>query len=253
MSKDRASKTKGLLWVGAACALGIFLAVGVSPLAHLIPWSWEKKLANSMDMGFGTPKRPSHAQAEALLQRLVARLYPIEPGDKGFPIEVRVVKDSVVNAYAGLGGRITLNDGLLKQAESPEELAGVLAHEIEHVRHRHIMEGALVRLFTSEGIHLIFGGGSGAGRLTQFFVHADYTKRQESQADEDGLKRLQKAHVDNRGFKRFFERMESSEHGSVFLSDHPSNRERIERADGFKNEDTRPIMTAEEWSVLKGY
>lgn len=251
--RDHASKLKGLVWVTLACVLGIFFAAGLSPLAHLIPWGWEKKLGEAMV--FTPPEKECrlNTEADALLQRLVKRLYPLYPDDSAFSIEVHVAQSPVINAYATLGGKITVNSGLLHKAESPEEIAGVLAHEIGHVHHRHIMEGMLVHLFTAEGINLIFGGGSTAGGFAQYFLRMDFTRQQETQADEDGLQRLQRAHVDNQGFKRFFERMEKENGGSPFFSDHPSNRAREEMADRFKNKDDQPIMTKEEWEILKHY
>jgi len=250
---DHASKFKGLIWLVVACVLGGLFAVGLSPLAHIIPWSWEKHLGEATRLDLPGKECRNNPAAEALLQRLVQRLYPVEPGDRGFPVEVHVANSPVINAYAGLGGIITLNSGLLNKAESPEEIAGVLAHEIEHVHHRHIMEGALVHLFTAEGIHLIFGDASSAAGFAKYLLNMDFTKDQERQADEEGLRRLQAARVDNQGFKRFFEKMGKHEGSSVFLSDHPSNQERIEMVEKFKNEDTKPIMTSAEWEVLRNY
>lgn len=250
--EDHASKLKGLIWVLIACGCGVLLATGIGPLAHLVPWSWEQKLGNVVNPDLG--KEGSYnPQADALLQRLVKRIYPVNPDDSDFSIEVKVVKNPVINAYATLGGKIYLNSGLLKKAESPEEIAGVLAHEIEHVHRRHIMEGALVHLFTAEGIHLIFGDSGSAAGFADYFLRMDFTRSQETQADEGGLRRLQKAHVSNQGFKRFFESMEKDEPSSVFLSDHPSNRERIEMVDQFKNQDVQPVMTQTEWEMLKNY
>lgn len=250
MERDHAPKWKGLIWLLLACAFGGLFAMGLSPFAHAIPWSWEKKLGHAIQPE-GKPY-PGSPQARALLQRLVGRLYPLEPGDRNFSIEVQVVKNPVINAYAGLGGRITIDSGLLKQAQSPEELAGVLAHEIEHVRHRHILEKFLERLFTVESLQWILGGGWTAN-LAKYFLNMDFTRSQEVQADEGGLKRLQMAHIDNRGFRRFFERMEIKNPSSAFLSDHPSNQARIEMAEQFKNINVRPIMTPAEWVILKNY
>ncbi len=249
--KDHASKLKGLVWVAAACACGILFAVGISPLAHAIPWSWEQKLGKVVQMDSSERICQGNPQADALLQKLVQRVYPLEPDDKDFSIEVRIVQSPVVNAYAGLGGKIKINSGLLGKAESPEEVAGVLAHEIEHVHRRHIMEGALVHLFTAEGINVIFGNGSSGAGFAKFLLNMDFTRSQEAQADEGGLRRLQTAHVNNEGFKRFFERMEREGSASIFLSDHPSNQARVEMVDRFKNQDIQPIMTQAEWEVLK--
>jgi len=251
LRKKRVSKIKGLAWVLLAVGCGVLFAVGLSPLAHLVPWSLESKLGTAVRLASPSKECRANAEVDKDLHRVVSRLYPIEPGDAAFPIEVTLMDNPVENAYAGLGGRISVNSGLVKKAGSPEELAGVLAHEIEHVRHRHIMERMLVNLFTAEGINLVLGGGSTPAKLSKFILNLDFTRSQEAQADSDGLRRLQTAHVDNQGFRRFFERMEKEGAGSAFLSDHPSNAERMEMVDRFKNVDPRPILTPEEWTTLQ--
>ena len=250
MTEDRASKLKGFAWLAVGCVIGGFFAVVLSPLTRAIPWSWEQKLARTL------PADPEPAcrydpKADAVLQKLVKRIYPVQPDDGDFSIDVRLVKDPTVNAYAGLGGQITVDSGLLKQAESPEELAGVLAHEIEHVHRRHIMEGALKHILTSGGIKIIFGSQSSLANLADYFLKMDFSRTQEAQADEGGLRRLQKAHVDNQGFRHFFERMGKSGAGQEFLSDHPSNESRIEMVNSFPNQDPTPVLAPGEWTALK--
>ena len=248
---DQASKSKGLVWALAALLLGGLLACGVAPLAHAVPMGWERHLGQALGQDPGAAACRPSPQARELLKRLVARIYPLDAEDRAQPIEVRVARDPVLNAYAGLGGTITINSALLERAGSPEELAGVLAHEMGHVRHRHVMEGLLVHLFTWEGLRLIFGGGSGSAGLVQFILKMDFTKAQERQADEAGLKRLQQAQVDTQGLKRFFERMQKDEPGSRWLSDHPDDEDRIKMAESYATEHPRPVMTKEEWKILR--
>ena len=249
---DKASKRKGLLWALAALALGALLAGGVGPLAHAIPRSWEKRLGRALSLDLqGKACRPSPSE-QALLQRLVERIYPLDDAERAEPIEVRVVREAAVNAYAGLGGQITVNSGLLSKAGSPEELAGVLAHEIEHVRHRHVMEGAIVHLFSWQGLQLIFGGSASAG-LAQALLRMDFTKVQEAEADKAGLQRLQKAEVDTKGLARFFERMKKEQGGASFLSDHPDDDSRIAMAEAYPTAHPRMIMTTAEWLVLRSF
>lgn len=250
---DHASKLKGLLWFVATCAVGVVFAFGLSPLAHIIPWSWEQKLGYAVELDIGKQECRSNIRAEALLRQLVNRLYPVRSDDASFSIDVRVVKDPAINAYAALGGKISVNSGLLKQAESAEEVAGVLAHEMEHVHRRHIMQGVITHMFTAEGISMLFGGQTSAAEWANYFVNMDFTREQEAEADEGGLERLQEAHVDNQGFRRFFERMEKSDSVPPFLSDHPSNGARIEMVEKFANRDVKPIMTQDEWKILKNY
>ncbi|MCL2760476.1 MAG: M48 family metallopeptidase [Desulfuromonadales bacterium] len=251
MLKDRASKMKGVVWLALACFIGVLFAFGLSPLAHVIPWSFEKRVGDFLAVS--QKDSPNNPKAEAILQKLVNRIYPVSPSDKNFSIDVKVVKNPEVNAYATLGGRIYVNSGLLEQAESPEELAGVLAHEITHVEHRHLMEGALVHLATYEGIRLLFNSSSSPVEWANFFAKMSFTRSQEAEADKGALMRLQKASVDNRGFRRFFERMESSEKMPGFFSDHPADSDRINMVKSFPNGHTTPIMTGEEWKILKNY
>lgn len=239
------------MWLVTAIALGMFVALGLSPLAHVIPWSWEKKLSYALDFGSSKNECRHSPQAQEIFQRLVKRIYPIDPDDQAFTIDARIVKDPAVNAYASLGGKISVNSGFLKQAQSPEEVAGVLAHEIGHVKHRHIMEGTIAHLFTSQGISLIFGGPSSTAEMAEYFVNMSFTRSQETQADEEGLKRLQQAHVDNLPFKHFFERMAKSNSVPAFLSDHPSDPSRSEMVAKFDNQATTPILSQDEWMILK--
>lgn len=251
MINHTASKSKGLAWVLAAFLFGAFCALGLTPLAHIIPWRWEKKLAAVVDGGHSQSECRYDPRAQPLLQKIVARLYPIYPDDATFSIDVQIVRDPVVNAFAGLGGKISINSGLLEQAESADELAGILAHEIEHVRRRHIMEGALAHLFTAEGIHIIFGQASSASEWSAYFLNMDFSRAQETQADEGGLQRLHDAYIDNHGFRHFFERMEKAQSVPMFISDHPSNHQRFAMAEKFDNRDVRAILTSEEWFMLK--
>jgi len=250
--QDRASKTKGLIWLAAAVLLGGLCASGLSPLAHAIPWRMEKELGDALAPTLPSISCHNQGQADLLLQRLVMRLYPIRPGDDAFSIEVKLVESPEINAYATLGGHIYINSGLLAKAGSPEELAGILAHEIEHVHHRHIMEATLMHLFTIGGLQMVFGDSSSA-EWAKYFLNLDFTRSQEKQADQEGLRRLQKAHIDNQGFRHFFERMEKTESAAAFLSDHPSSESRHEMTEKFSNQDIKPIMTEGEWLVLKDY
>ena len=248
---DHASKLKGLVWLLAAIGLAVMLGFGLSPLAHAIPWRWEQKLGHTLNRETETCK-PDPA-AEALLQRLTARIYPLQPGDGDITIDVRVAKDRDINAYAQLGGQITINTGLLEQATSAEEIAGVLAHEIEHARHRHVMQGVITHMLTAGGIGYIVGDADSLANWAEFFLNMGFTRTQEEEADLDGLRRLQAAHIDNGGYRRLFERLEENDTAPPFLSDHPSNKVRRDMAAGFDNQGTTPVMTRTEWLMLKKY
>lgn len=249
--RDHASKTKGLLWIIGAIVLGLGFAFGITPFVRAIPWRWEVAIADRLP-DVANSRQCKNQIADGLLQRLVARLFPIAAEDSRFTVSVRVVRNDAVNAYAALGGNITINSGLLKAAQSPEEVAGVLAHEIEHIHHRHVLNGFVTNLITREGWLYIFGLASSAD-ITRMFLNMRFSRQFEAEADEEGLRRLQRAHVDNRGFRDFFTRMRNTSAAEEFMSDHPSNQSRAEMAGRFGNADTVPLLSNEEWDRVKTY
>ncbi len=250
---DTASKIKGLAWVVVTVALAVAFAYGISPLARAIPWSWEKNTADLLgsitpgDVCHGDPKK------QVLFRKLVDRLYPIDREDTHFSIDVQIVNNPNINAFAELGGKILLYRGLLEKAESPEEIAGVLAHEITHVRRRHILEGFIVRLMTIQGVQLLLGGAASNSQWTSFFLNMNFTRSQEAEADQGALVRLQKAHISNHGFAQFFKRLQEMDEAPSFLSDHPSSDDRLGMVNTFQDQNTRPIMSKEDWKMLKTY
>ncbi len=249
---DKASKIKGLIWVIAAVGLAAVFGFGITPFVRAIPWSWEKNLANSLGSFTSIDVCRGNPEKEVLLKQLVNRLYPLNKDDSKFSINVQIVNNLQVNAFAELGGKISINRGLLEKAKSPDEIAGVLAHEITHVSHRHILEGFVVHLMTIGGVQMVLGSSSNA-KWTKYFLNMGFTRTQEAEADEGALLRLQKAHINNQGFGEFFERLKEMSSFPEFLSDHPSNGSRLEMVSKFQNQDTKPIMTEEEWKIFKNY
>jgi hypothetical protein len=241
---------KGLLWLALTVSLAVGAAFGLPRLASLMPWRVEKVLGRALGAGFSGPScgkgKPDGAAA---LAKVVARLYPLYPEDSQFPLEVRVVSGKEVNAFAGLGGRVSVYEGLVREAESPEELAGVLAHEIEHVRRRHIIGGVVAHLVTFGALQHLFGGGAQWART---LLDLSFGRAQEREADQGGLERLRFARVGTAGYERFFVKLAA---GSIFpalLSDHPSSLDRAELVRSFRGGPADPVLTAAEWTSLRG-
>ncbi len=245
------SKFRGLLWAGLVAGLGVAAAVGLPRLARHVPWPVERWLGSIGGTGSGTDVCGGSAPAaRAALEHLLHRLYPLPADDPDVDIDVQVIRGDTINAYATLGGHIRVFDGLLQQARTPEELAGVLAHEIEHVRGRHIVQGAAVALATWGGLRALFGGGD-AG-IARALLSLSFSREQETEADEQGLRRLRAAQVDAAGFARFFERASRSQALPALLSSHPADPERAERAARVGGYPTRPALAPQEWADLRG-
>ncbi len=247
----RRAKIIGAVWIAAAAAAAVAFVGGMGLLARAVPFASEKKIAAAVD--FGAEASPcTRAAGERALQKVVGRLYPLQPGDDQIQIEVHAVHSPQVNAYAVLGGSIYVNQALIEQAGSPEELAGVLAHEMEHVRHRHVLENIMVRLGTWGALALVFGDASSTADLAQMMLSLQYTKTQELQADEDGLRRLVQAQVSVKGYQDFFDRMRRRGAGGTdFFSDHPSDASRAQLAAQYAGRTSRPVLTETEWKALR--
>lgn len=225
--------------------------LGIPFFAKSVPWRYEVKLADYV--GDLPDMQVCNApEGKAAFKKIIDRLYPVMDGDKDLPISVEIVKGKDVNAFASLGGKIYVFEGLIKQAESGEELAGVLAHEIEHVRHRHIIQGVFIRLLTVEAVNLALGRTGGMDpKLFSMLLNMRFGREQEEEADVEGLNRLQKAKIDVSGFRKFFERIENQTSLPAILSDHPSPENRAELTKKYDGSPIVPILREGEWMKIR--
>jgi Zn-dependent protease with chaperone function len=159
-------------------------------------------------------------------------------------LEFRAAGSLGANAFALPSGIILLTDELVGLAENDEEIAAVLAHEIGHVRHRHIMRqmlqssaaGLIIAALTGD----IFSASSLAAAIPAMLLEAKYSRDMELEADQVALDWLRQREIPTRRFADMLLRLEMSrakndglfgEGSSVadFISTHPATRERIEK------------------------
>jgi beta-barrel assembly-enhancing protease len=247
-------QNRGLLWLGATLALGIALAEGTPYAVAHIPWSAEVWLARWLNTGFEPQACSAGPElAQTALAQVVARLHPIYPTDAAFPVHVSIVSGDVVNAFAGLAGNIRVFSGLLDEAESPEEFAGVLAHEIAHVRYRHVLRGTFVNLLTRAILGQVFDSSDDAtGSLASLFLNLRFSQEQETEADAGAIERLRDAHIDPAALAAFFERQnQKGSNVPAFMSSHPSNEARAAAMRASSVGPFLPILDAAQWQALK--
>ena len=249
------SKKKGLVWLLAFAGLAFLFALGLTWGARALPWSFEERLDRWA--GIEETLKPCESRAspaaQAALKKLVARLFPIEPEDPTIPVQISVVSASEINAFASLNAKIFINQGLLNQAENAEEVAGVLAHEMEHVKRRHLIQNLSTQVVALGGLHIIFGGGGNSSELYRTILNMQFTKANEAEADRGGLERLVLAEIDPLPLSQFFERLAHEAHIPALISDHPDSAKRAELALQVRVEHPRPILSVPEWVALKNY
>lgn len=245
------SKVTGLLWVLLAFLLTAGVVAGIPFFARSVPWSFEQKVANQFgEMPGLVPCRG--AAGKRALEQVVTRLFPLMEEDSKIPLKVEVVSGKDVNAFATLGARIYIYDGLIQRAQSPEELAGVIAHEIEHLRHRHVLQGVFVRVITVEAVRMAMGQTPGTDpKLISMLMNLKFSREQEYQADFDGLTRLKKGRVDVSGFRRFFEREAAELSVPEIISDHPAGESRAALSQKFEGGPIEPILDRGQWAALR--
>jgi len=158
--------------------------------------------------------------------------------------EFFVVKDSTLNAFAMPGGYIGVHSGLILEAQSESELAGVLGHEIGHVNQRHLAQLAgkqkqALLLMLASILAAVAANSSqaseaavaaGVAGATQ--AQLGYSRDFEREADRVGLQTLAAAGFDARGMAGFFERLQRAgrlyeTNAPAYLRTHPLTTERI--------------------------
>ena len=244
-----------VLWAGFPVAVRVTAAV--------IPVSWERALGDwVLDdvlefLALFDDGEAELCDAEAGTAALAALTGELAAAsDSPYDFRVLVVDFGMTNAFALPGGAIVIFDGLIEFAETPEEVAGVLAHEMAHVIKRHGTE-ALLR---SYGLELLIealtgsAGGGVAGGIGETLLGLSYSRDAESEADRTGIRLLQGAGLRADGLGRFFERFDAGSGEAPaalnLLSTHPSGETRARLADE-AGSGGASAMTEADWQALQ--
>jgi predicted Zn-dependent protease len=197
------------IWVYAIPAM-------TNAVADRIPTEWEERLGqNYFQALFKESLKKPDPKMQKALDTISKRLLATVP-DQPYQFRIYVHPSKMVNAMALPGGTIIVFQGLINVTDTPEELAGVLAHEFQHVLKRHSTRG----IIRSEAINLfglIISGNSDsmtnviikAGGMLEFL---SFSRKLESQADNEGMKMMLAAQVDPQGMVRVFESLEREQH-----------------------------------------
>ncbi len=261
VSVDAADR-RDLMQMGAASMLTVLAGVGLwffggpllAGLAPLIPQSVLAPMGQAIadDMGPVCDDAAGKAAAAALL----ARLTPT--GAFPEPVSLRIVDRPVVNAVALPGGQVVLFRKLVEEAESADELAGVLAHELAHIEAKHPAK-LMVRLFGLSLIVRAFGGGA-AGMADEMLLLGS-SRAAEAEADAGAVRILQRAGISPAPTAAFFERQakDGAKRGEIiqtlegYARSHPADAERAKLfRDAGDEKATSPALNAGMWQSLRG-
>ena len=164
----------------------------------------------------------------------------------------------IPNAFALPGGKVYLFNGLLAKAENPDEIAGVLAHELGHLRHRDGTRNLIYNGGTSFLIGLLFGDITGSGALifaSRSLVTASYSREAEQNADTFSIDVMHKLGRSTKPMGELLFRVTGKEvdKSLSILSNHPLTEDRLKRmSDEDRPPSGPPLLTRGGMDLAQG-
>lgn len=196
----------------------------------------------------GQPSFIRDAEIENYLHSLAAPIYraaDIDPKS----ITIVIVESRVVNAFVAEGMNEFFYTGLLQLADSPEQLAGVIAHETGHIAGGHLIRGKeelrnasaealfgtllAVAAGAASGNAGVAAGGMAGGAQMAERSFLTFSRSQEASADSAGMSFLDHAGISTRGMLEFFNKLAGQEllpkdRQEEYVRTHPLTQDRVE-------------------------
>jgi Zn-dependent protease with chaperone function len=227
-------------------------------LTPLVPQSFERRLGDVAEGQVKTlfgGKVCDNAPGQAAFTKLVNAIRESAGLDPS--IQSVVLSSPIPNAFALPGGKVYVFSGLLAKADNADEVAGILAHELGHLKHRDGTRNLIYNGGTSFLIGLLFGDITGSGALifaSRSLVTASYSREAEQNADTfaiDAMHRLGRS-PKPMGELMFRVTGKEGDRNLSILASHPLTEDRLAR---MSREDRPPsgppLLTAGEWTSLK--
>jgi Zn-dependent protease with chaperone function len=227
-------------------------------LTPLLPQGLERRLGEVADgqvkVVFGN-QVCSNAAGQRAFAKLVNALR--ETAGLDTSVQSAVLSSPIPNAFALPGGKVYLFSALLAKAENADEIAGVLAHELGHLKHRDNMRVLIYNGGTSFLIGLLFGDVTGSGALifaSRSLVTASYSREAEQNADSFAIEVMHRLGRSPKPMGELLFRVtgKQGDHGLTILANHPLTEDRLAR---MSKEDQPPsgppLLTPAEWTSLK--
>jgi Zn-dependent protease with chaperone function len=224
----------GLLWFTVDRAL----PAGAELVADRIPVAAESALGSdslSAMERFGMKASRLPEKRRQALQTKFAAMAKSAAEPTAYRLEFRSSPVLGANAFALPGGIIVMTDELVRASRNEQEVLAVLAHELGHVRHRHVMR----RLLEGSAIALILAGLTGdiassssiAAAAPTLLLQLKYSRDYEREADSYAIQMMKQSGLEPRYLGTLLKRLEEkqgSRRGMIptFLSSHPTTQER---------------------------
>jgi Zn-dependent protease with chaperone function len=266
---ERSGRNKIIIWIMAAIIslVGIVfygIPVIATRIAPLVPLAWEAKLGNLLEPQlakvFQIEPLETHTCSTPAGDAAMAKMLQKVRGEATLPFEprVKVIRHKMKNAFALPGGSIYFMNGLIKEAKSAEAVAGVLAHEIGHVKARDTMRKIAESSSRSFIISLLLGDITGSTVIIfarQTMLGAAYSRDIENEADGFAIARLNEAGFSGKPMADLLASIggkTDKKSATSLISTHPLTSERTKRlTDNTPSGQNNPVLSAGEWDALR--
>jgi beta-barrel assembly-enhancing protease len=217
-----------------ALAYFLILPLLAASLVNIMPQQMEIDLGKQLSESILKESEIDTARS-VLLQNFANKV----DFESNYPLSFTVVHSNELNAFAIPGGQIVVYDGLLNKIETPEALAGMLAHEAAHVKKRHSLKSIAQQLSRYMFLSLILSDMNALVAVladnANLFASMSYSRALEQEADQAALTSLQKNHLDQMGLVGLFEILQTADKaapndGTQFFRSHPLTEERLAMA-----------------------
>jgi Zn-dependent protease with chaperone function len=233
------------------------LPLAADRLTPLVPTAFERRLGDVADAqvkGLFGGKLCDNAAGQKAFAKLVTAIRESVGLDTS--VQSGVLSSSVPNAFALPGGKVYLFNGLLAKAENADEIAGVLAHELGHLKHRDNLRGLIRDSGTSFLIGLLFGDITGSSVLifgSRTLVTSSHSREAEQNADSFAIDVMHRLGRPAKPTGELLLRVTGKEgKGLSIISSHPLSEDRLARMSREDLPASRPpLLTPEEWRSLK--
>lgn len=254
--------------MGTAIALvllgwGLY-AWGIPALADAVaarlPVAWEEQLGTIVtDELAPADRRCGQPEVREALERVLGVLTASGP-PTAYHYTVIVSADDAPNAFAAPGGYVVVTRGLLRLADRSEEIAGVLAHEAQHIVQRHATRLLVRELSFRALVSLAAGDQRGLGSAlsaARSLGQMRYQRADETAADREAVRMLAAARIDPHGMVTLLRKLRQSSAAAfeppAYVSTHPAIDERItilERLAAETPVDPVPLLPDYPWADL---
>jgi Zn-dependent protease with chaperone function len=234
------------------------LPLAADRLAPIVPRALERRIGEAAEVQIKTIFGDKTCEATAGQRAFDKLLLSLrEAAGLDTSVDSEVLYTPIPNALALPGGKVILFSGLLAKAENPDEIAGVLAHEFGHLKHRDSMRNLIHNSGTSFLVGLLFGDVTGAGALifaSRTLVTSSYSRDVEQSADTFAMDVMKKLGRSPKPMGELLFRVTGKQADGELniLASHPLTEDRLKRMSEADRPPTGPpLLMPAEWTALQ--